>query len=132
MILLAAGRPTPSSKGMASGLASAVIVAAVSLLVARLARAGGKRSTLFLLPALMFTVASIAMMFWNTLTGEAGWLDCVAGLTPFLVGFGIPVFLLLLVCHELRKRTLNDRQCFKRIASTTGLAVCFRTPRRSP
>ena len=92
--------------GMAWGVASSVIVAAVSFFSARLARAGGKRSFWFLMPTLLFTVVPIAVMVWNALASDAGWLDRLMRLAPFFIGFGLPVTLLLLVYYELRKRTL--------------------------
>jgi hypothetical protein len=42
--------------GLAWGVVSSAVVAAVSLLSARLARAGGSSSVWFLLPTLLFTV----------------------------------------------------------------------------
>lgn len=93
--------------GMVWGIVASVVVAAISFLSVRLAKAGGKSSLWFLLPTLLFTVVPIVMTVWNALTSEATWLDRVIGLTPFLVGFGLPMILLLLVYHELRKRTAD-------------------------
>jgi len=93
--------------GMAWGLASSIVVAAVSFFSIRLAKAGGKSSFWFLLPTLLFTVAPAVVTIWRAFANEAGWLERFASITPFLVGFGLPIIILLFVYVELRKRTLN-------------------------
>jgi drug/metabolite transporter (DMT)-like permease len=93
--------------GLVWGTVSAVVVAAVSVLSARLARAGGKGSLWFLLPMIIFTLIPIALMIWRGMTEEANWLDLLIRLTPFVVGFGAPIVLLLLTYYSLRKRDLG-------------------------
>jgi hypothetical protein len=93
--------------GMAWGIVASLVVAGVSLFSARLAKAGGKSSLWFLLPTMLFTIIPIVSAIWNALVSEASWFDRLVGLTPFLIGFGLPVILLLLVYYELRKRTQN-------------------------
>jgi len=93
--------------GAAWGLASALVVAAVSFFSARLAKAGGKGSFWFLIPTLLFTVMPIVMTVWNVFTSEASWLDRLIGMAPFLTGFGLPITLLFLSYIELRKRTID-------------------------
>lgn len=92
--------------GMAWGVISAVVVAVVSFFPARLAKAGGKGSLWFLLPTLVFTVIPISLMVWRGMTEDASWLDRLIMLTPFIVGFGAPI-VLLLVYYELRKRSIS-------------------------
>lgn len=91
--------------GMAWGAASAVVVAAVSLFSSRMARASGKSSLWFLAPTLLFTVVPMALTVWNVFTNDASWFDRLLSLTPFVVGFALPLILLLLVYFELRNRT---------------------------
>jgi hypothetical protein len=93
--------------GMAWGVISSAVVAAVTFFSARLARAGGKSSLWFLLPTLLFTVVPIAMNIWNAATGTTSWFNRLSGLIPFILSFGAPIILLLLVYYELRKRTIS-------------------------
>jgi len=93
--------------GMAWGTVTAVVVAAVSFISARLAKAGGKSSLWFVLPTVVFTVIPIALMIWRGITENLSWFDRLVMLAPFIVGFGVPILLLLLVYYELRKRSLD-------------------------
>jgi hypothetical protein len=94
--------------GMVWGTISAIVVAVVSFLAARLAKSAGKGSLWFLLPMIVFTLIPIALKIWRGVTEETSRLDLLITLTPFVVGFGAPVILLLLAYYELRKRDLND------------------------
>ncbi len=94
--------------GMAWGAVSSIVVAAVSFFSARIARAGGKSSFWFLLPTLLFTIIPIAMRIWDAITGTTSWFDRLLSLTPFILSFGAPMVLLLLVYYELRKRTVSN------------------------
>lgn len=94
--------------GMAWGAVSAVVVAAVSFFSARLAKASGKGSLWYFLPMVVFTLIPISLMIWRGITEDATWLDRLVMITPFVVGFGAPIVLLLLVYYELRKRGISD------------------------
>jgi hypothetical protein len=94
--------------GVTWGAISAVIVAAVAILSARLAKAAGKSSYWFLLPILIFTFTPIVLMIWRGLTENVSWFDRLVMLTPFIVGFAAPIILLLLVYYELRKRSFES------------------------
>jgi hypothetical protein len=89
------------------GVVSGVVATLISVVSARLARAGGRSSLWFLLPTLLFTVIPIALVAWNLMTQDATF-DRMVRLTPFMVGFGFPIVFLLTVCFELRSRTLQS------------------------
>lgn len=90
------------------GLVSAVVVGVVSFLSARLAKAGGKGSLWFLLPTVVFILIPITLTIWRGITQDESWLDMLVRLTPFTVGFGAPIILLLLAYYELRKRDIRS------------------------
>lgn len=108
LLVFQIGSLIASAFGMAWGVISAVVVAAVSFFSARLARAGGRNSVWFLLPALLFTLIPVAYMIWQAFTANVSVFERLASLTPFLVGFAGPVLVLLMVYLELRKRALKS------------------------
>lgn len=92
--------------GVLSGIA---VVAAVLFFSAHLAKTGREKSFWFILPILLLTVVAMILVGWNVMTEEeVSGFDRLARLMPFIVGFGAPVVLLLVVYHELRKRTSGD------------------------
>lgn len=94
--------------GVAWAGTSALVIAAVSYACARLARTGAGETAWFLVPTLLFTILPIIAKVWLFLTEEQMSLfDKVASIAPLLIGFVIPVLLLLLVYHELRKLTVT-------------------------
>lgn len=93
--------------GTVWGILAALVVTAVSFFATRLAGAGAKSSLWFLLPTLLFTIVPIVLVVWTTLNRDVGWWDRAAVLTPYVIGFALPVLLLLLVYYELRKRIGN-------------------------
>jgi glucan phosphoethanolaminetransferase (alkaline phosphatase superfamily) len=91
--------------GVLSGIA---VVAAVMFFSAHLAKTGREKSFWFILPILLFTVVAMILIGWNVMAEEVSGFERLARLMPFIVGFGAPVVLLLVVYHELRKRTSDD------------------------
>jgi hypothetical protein len=108
LLISQVGTLITSTFGMAWGAFSAVFVLTVSFFSARLARAGGKGSFWFLLPTFFFIVFPIVIRVWKAMSEDVSWLDRVAMFAPFIIGFGAPIVLLLLVYYELRKRTLDN------------------------
>lgn len=90
--------------GMAWGAFSAVVVLVVSFFSARQARAGGKRFFWFFLPTILFIVCPLVFRVWEVMSEDVGWLERTAKIAPFMIGFGLPIVLLLFVYHGLRKR----------------------------
>jgi hypothetical protein len=90
--------------GFWGGLA-AVVVAAVSLVCVRLAGSSAGSIAWFVLPSLAFALVPLVAKVWNSLADkQSTWIDQVMAIAPILVGFVIPVVLLLLVYTELRRR----------------------------
>jgi hypothetical protein len=94
--------------GTVWGMVSAVVVAVVSFIAWRLAKACGKGSLWFLFPIVVFTLIPIALTIWRGVTQDETWLDMLVRLTPFTVGFGAPMILLLVAYYELRKRDIRS------------------------
>jgi hypothetical protein len=95
--------------GMVWGVLSALLVAIVTFLATRLAKAGGASSVWFLLPTLLFTVVPLALKIWGTFTEpDVSWVSRAAALVPFVIGFAAPVLLLLLAYNALRVRSRRD------------------------
>ena len=86
------------------GAGSAVVVAVVSYLCARLARRGVSSSVWFLMPTLLFTVIPLAVKLWSAWSSQTGIVDMLMDLLPLLAGFVIPVVLLSIVYLQLRKQ----------------------------
>ncbi len=91
--------------GLAAGVLSAALVAAVSFFSARMARLGGGNTAWFLVPTLLFTIVPLAAKLSGLLAAQADGWDWTVALAPFLAGFAVPVLLLLAVYVELRNRT---------------------------
>jgi len=91
--------------GFWGGLA-ALVVAAVCLAGLRLAGSGSGVAW-FLVPAIAFAVVPPVVKLWAALADkDATWVDHLLAVAPLLVGFVLPVGLLLVVYLGLRRRSL--------------------------
>ncbi len=108
LLIFQVGTLITSVFGVAWGAFSAVVVLVVSFFSVRLARAGGKGLFWFLLPTFLFIIFPIVFRFWKIMSEDVGWLDRLIRFAPFIIGFGAPIVLLLLVYYELRKRKLDS------------------------
>ena len=89
--------------GFWGGLA-ALAVAAVCLAGLRLA-GSGSGAAWFLVPAVAFAVVPPAVKIWAALGDkDATWAQQLAAVVPVLVGFVLPVALLLVVYVALRRK----------------------------
>lgn len=92
-----------------SGALAALAVAVVSLVGVRFAGMGARGITWFVVPSLAFAVVPLVAKVWSALADpQATWVDHVVAITPLLVGFVVPIVLLLLVYIGLRRRALGD------------------------
>ena len=90
--------------GFWGGMA-ALVVAAICIVCVRLAGRSAGNSAWFLVPSLAFAVVPLVARIWAALAdNQSTWFDHVIAIAPFLVGFVIPVVLLLVVYTELRRR----------------------------
>lgn len=104
LVLHAVGTWAYAALGVAAAIASAALVAAVSVFSARMAGLGEGRTAWFLVPTLAFTTLPLAGRLWTLLTAEQTWWARTVELAPFLFGFAAPVLLLLAVYLELGRR----------------------------
>ena len=93
--------------GIIWAVLSAVAVIAVWFFWVRLTKIGGENSFWFFLLTILFTVFPIVFVFMNIMREDINEFDRMVRLAPFIIGFGAPLVLLLIVYYELRKRTLN-------------------------
>jgi hypothetical protein len=87
------------------GVVGALAVAGVTFACARLARTNVGNTGWFLVPTLLFTVVPLFARVWLALSESASLIDHAVTLTPVIIGFVMPVLLLLLVYKELGRRT---------------------------
>lgn len=88
------------------GGVAAVVVLAVSLVCVRLAGFGAGNIAWVVVPTVLFLLVPLAIRLWSALADkQATWIDRVIAITPLLVGFVIPVLLLLVVYAGLRRKT---------------------------
>lgn len=90
--------------GAVGATLSTVIVAAVTFFCAYMARVGAGHVGWFLVPTLIFTIIPVAARAWKFFTEERSWWGRAVDHAPFLVGFLLPVLLLMVVFVELRRR----------------------------
>jgi hypothetical protein len=98
LVLHAVGAWSYSILGVTAAIASAALVAAVSVFSARMAGFGRGNNAWFVVPTLLFTALPLAARLWTLTRTEESWWMRTAEFAPFLIGFAAPV-LLLLVAH---------------------------------
>lgn len=108
LLVFQVGTLIASFFGIVWGASSAAVVMAVSFFSARSARAGGKKTFWFILPTLLFIVLPISFKIWKIMSEDISWLERIVRFSPFMIGFGVPICLLLIVYYELRKKTIDD------------------------
>jgi hypothetical protein len=104
LVLHAVGTWTYAALGAAAAIVSVVLVAAVSILSARMAGLGQGNHAWFVVPTAVFTLLPLAARLWTLLTVEQSWWMRIVEFAPFLIGFAAPVLLLLAAYIELGRR----------------------------
>jgi len=104
LVLHAVGTWTYSALGVAAAIVSALLVGAVSFFTARMATLGEGNHAWFVVPTLVFTAVPLAARLWTLFAVEQGWWPRTVDFAPFLIGFAVPVLLLLMAYLELGRR----------------------------
>jgi hypothetical protein len=105
LVLHAVGTWTYSTLGVAAAIVSALLVGAVSIFAARMATRGEGNHAWFVVPTVVFTAVPLAARLWALLAIEEGWWIRAVDFAPFLIGFAVPVLLLLTAYLELGSRS---------------------------
>lgn len=108
LVLHAVGTWTYAVLGPAAAIVSVVLVGGVSFFSARMAGLGRGNHAWFIAPTALFTALPLAARLWTVLTGDATWWTRAVELGPFLIGFAVPVFLLLAAYLALGRRVRLD------------------------
>jgi len=108
LVLHAVGSWAYTALGVGAALASAVLVAVVSIFSARRAGLGQGHNAWFVGPTLLFTVLPLAARLWTLLSVEATWWTRTVEFAPFVIGFAAPAVLLLWVYLELGRRPAHS------------------------
>ena len=104
LVLHAVGTWAYSALGVAAAIVSALLVAAVSIFSARMARRGPGNNAWFVVPTVLFTALPLAARVFSLMSTQQSWWTRGVEFAPFLIGFAAPVLLLLLAYVELGRR----------------------------
>ena len=106
LIVYQTGSIITSMVNVTAGSIGAVMVARVTCFCVYRANKKLGDKAWFLVPIVLFIFLPLAYRVWNLFSLETSSLTLAVNFTPLLVGFLLPVLLLLLVYAELRKRTI--------------------------
>lgn len=104
LVLHAVGAWCYAVLGMPGAVASTLLVVAVSVFAAHMARAGRGSTAWFVVPTLVFTALPLAARVWTVARVEEGWWPRAVELFPFVIGFAAPVLILLAAHLRLASR----------------------------
>lgn len=104
LVLHAVGTWTYFALGIGAAIGSTVLVGAVSIVSARMATLGEGNHAWFIVPTVVFTAVPLAARLWTLFAIEQSWWTRAIDLAPFLIGFAVPVLLLLTAYLELGSR----------------------------
>lgn len=104
LVLHAVGAWAYAALGVTAAIVSAVVVVAVSVFGARMTAFGEGHNAWFVVPTVVFIAMPLAARVWRLFAvEESGWTRTV-DFVPFLVGFAVPVLLLLVVYVALGRK----------------------------
>ena len=103
LVLHAVGAWTYSALGFTAAIASAALVGMVAIFGARMAGLG-RNNAWFVVPALVFTALPLVARVWALASQDGSWWTRSVELAPFLIGFAVPVLLLLAAYLGLHQR----------------------------
>jgi hypothetical protein len=103
LVLHAVGSWTYSALGVTAAIVSAALVGTVAVFGARLAGLG-RNNAWFVVPVLVFTALPLAGRVWTLAGDDGSWWTRSVELAPFLIGFAVPVLLLLAAYLGLHRR----------------------------
>ncbi len=90
------------------GFICALLVAGVTVFCGIQARNRARNTAWFLVPTVLFTVVPLIVKVWRVFTEEKSMLQKIWDYTPFLIGFLLPVAILVYVYWELRNRDIKE------------------------
>lgn len=102
LVLHAVGAWSYLILGAAAAVVAALLVGTVSVLSARMAGSGN--DAWFVVPTLVFTALPLAGRLWTLARVEESWWARIVEISPFLIGFAVPVLLLLAAHLQLGSR----------------------------
>ena len=94
---------------VAGGSISAAVVAVVTFICARRANTGIGDKAWFLVPVILFVLLPLIYKVWEFFSHETDSLTLAINLLSWLISFLLPVFFLLVIYAELRKRTISNK-----------------------
>lgn len=106
LVLHAVGAWAYAALGVAGANVSAVVVVAVSVFSARMAAFGEGNNAWFVVPTMVFVAVPLAARLWRLFAVEDTWRARTVEFVPFLVGFAVPVVLLLVVYLALGRKQI--------------------------
>jgi hypothetical protein len=92
-----------SAIGAIGGVLSAIVIGGVIIYLGKVSIGRNLKYSWFIIPSLLFIVVPFFLKIWQFFTEEKTLVERIIDQVPFLVGFLIPVLLLLWVYKNLQE-----------------------------